>query len=735
MLKNYFKIAWRNITRHKIYSLINILGLALGICSCIVIYLITHFELNVDTFHPDKGRIYRIIEELQYNGDVPRSAATVPPGAPLAARENIPGLESIAAYHLYLAKINIPGSDDPTKKFDNKQEGRSTPSTIIAEPQYFTIFRYDWLAGNPAAALKDPFTVVLSETKARKYFGDASPENMIGQTMIYNDSLRVRVTGVVKDWQGNTDFPFSEFISFSTIQNSFLRKDIQRGEWGNGNSPWDSRAFVKLYPGTAPARVNAKLATLGKEHVKLDPGVKYSMKVQPLSEIHFNAGVDDGIRKAHLPTLYVLMGIAAFILLLAAINFINLSTALSLRRAKEIGIRKVMVGNRLSIVLQFLMETFLFTLGALLIAALAVKPVLSAFQAFIPEEVHFHLLHPATLGFILLLTVGTTLLAGFYPAKILSAYLPVLSLKGSGAQAGQGKWYLRKGLIVFQFAISLIFIISAIIISRQITYMRSQDLGFTTDAILSVYTDPGDSAKKMQLFAERIQQLPGINKVSRQSFTPLSDFRTTLPLQYKGKKETEVLAALHIADSNFISLYEIKFLAGRNLLPAANSDSIKEFVINESFAGALGFKRLEEAVGQFIYLGDKPIPIVVVVAGFHENSYHDPIRPIAIMDLAQPEKSLAIEMAAKGKELGSVKTTLAEVARVWKGIYPNEPFAYRFLDETIAAMYEKEQKTATLMNIATGLTIFISCMGLFGLSMFTAGQKKKKNGVRQKVGG
>lgn len=734
MLKNYFKIAWRNITRHKLYSLINILGLSLGICSCIVIYLITHFELSVDTFHPDKERIYRMVEEIQHSGDIPGSAAVIPPAAAQVVRETVPGLESIAAYHFYEAKIHIPGSEDPKKKFDNKEEGH-IPLTIIAEPQYFTIFKYEWLAGNPVTALRDPFTVVLSQMRARKYFGMTPADKLIGREMIYNDSLTVRIAGVVKDWQGNTDFPFSEFISFSTIQHSFLRKDIQLGEWGNGNSsPWDSRAFVKLYPGTVPARVNAQLATLVKARVKSEPDIKYSMRLQPMSDIHFNAAVDDGIRKAHLPTLYVLMGVAVFILLLAAINFINLSTALSLRRAKEIGIRKVMGGNRWSIVFQFLMETFLLTLAALLIASLAVKPMLWAFHAFIPGEVNFPIFHPATLGFILLLTLVTTLLAGFYPAKVLSAYLPVLSLKGPGAQVGQGKWYLRKGLIVFQFAISLTFIISAIIISRQINYMRSQDLGFTTDAILSVYTDPGDSAKKMQLFAERVQRLSGINKVARQSFTPLSQFRTMIPLRYKGKKEIEVLAALQMADSNFISLYDIKLLAGRGLLPAANRDSIKEFVINESFAGALGLKRPEEAVGQFIYLGDKPIPIVGVVADFHESSYHDPIRPIAIMDLAQPENSLAIKLAAKGKELSSVKSTLTQVAQVWKEIYPGEPFAYQFLDETIAAMYEKEQKTATLMRVATGITIFISCMGLFGLSLYAAEQRTKEIGIRKVLG-
>ena len=225
MLKSYLKIAWRNITRHKLYSLINILGLALGICSCIVIYLVAQFELSTDDFHPDAARIYRIIDERQENnGDVYRDA-NIPPGTAQTVREKMPGVETSAAYHFYQATITIPDSADPKKKFDNKLEGRSTPSTIIAEPQYFAIFKYDWLAGN-ATAVREPNTVVLSETKARKYFGATPLQELIGKEMVYNDSLRVRVAGIVKDWKGTTDFPFSEFISFSTIENGFLPKDI-----------------------------------------------------------------------------------------------------------------------------------------------------------------------------------------------------------------------------------------------------------------------------------------------------------------------------------------------------------------------------------------------------------------------------------------------------------------------------------------------------------------------------
>ncbi|HTI10519.1 MAG TPA: FtsX-like permease family protein, partial [Puia sp.] len=677
--------------------------------------------------------IYRLIETRQIENGDKYYAASIPQDLPAAAREKIPGLQTVAAYHFYRAKISIPGSQNPTRKFDNKQEYSSTPTTILADPEYFTIFKYDWLAGNPTTALKDPFTVVLSEAKAHKYFGSIPLDQLMGREMVFNDSLRVRVAGIVKDWKGITDFPFSEFISSCTLTNSFLKKGILDEKWDNGTSPWGSRAWVKLVPGTDPARIRTQLAQMSQGY-KTNPDIKYGLSLQPLTDIHFNNDIEDGIRKAHLPTLYVLMGIALFILALAAINFINLSTALSIRRAKEIGVRKVMGGNRRSIAFQFLTETFLLSLFALLLAVLSVKPLLSAFHDFVPAGVDFHPLDPATFGFVLLLTLITTLLAGFYPAKVLSAYLPVLSLKGAAVQAGPGKWYLRKSLIVFQFTISLIFIISAIVISRQINYMRSHDLGFTTDAIISVETNPEDSVKKVELLAEKIQQLSGVQQISRQSFTPMSGFRTSMPLQYKGKREQPISSAVQLADENFIPLYQIKLLAGRNLRPDVKRDSIKEFVVNESFTTTLGLKKPEEAIGQFVYLGDKPIPIVGVVADFHENSYHVPIRPVVIFDLSQPENSLAIKLASKGKEMKNIKTTLSQMEKIWKEIYPGKPFDWSFLDESIAGMYKEEQKTANLMKVATAITIFISCMGLFGLSMFTAGQRTKEIGIRKVLG-
>ena len=733
MFKSYFIVAWRNLIRRKTYAVINILGLSVAICVCIVIFLITHYELSTDAFHPDKERIYRVVEVVRdHNGHV-EEAASVPADLSLAAHDKLTGVEDIASYALYSAKIGVWDGGGKGIRYDNQIEGTRLPSTLLAGTEYFRVFPYEWLAGNSSTALTAPNTVVLTKASALKFFGNVPPEQLIGQDMVFNDSLIVRITGIIKDWTSHTDHPFTEFISYSTHDNPFLRKKLFADGDQGAFSPFFSRAFVKLLPGGSPARVTAQLHALAKMHAT-KPDIRYDLTLQPLSAIHFDASIADGFHKAHLPTLYVLMGIGVFILLLAAINFINLSTALSVNRTKEIGIRKVIGGSRLSIAVQFLMETLLVSIAALVLAILAVKPVLFAFQTFLPNGVKGHLFDRENIAFLLVLVLATTLLAGLYPAKVLSGYLPVLSLKGQVALKGHGNWYFRKGLIVFQFAISLIFIISTVIISRQIDYMRTKDLGFTTDAVLSLDAGPQDRSSKVALFAERIRQLPGVQNVARQSFTPLSNFEAGFDLQYKGKRDRQIQAGLQIADSSFIGLYNIHLLAGRNISEGMNRDSIKEFVINESLRKAAGFKTPQDAIGQFLHLDDHAFPIVGVVADYHENSYRQPIRPLVIFDLTGPEISFAIKLAAKGKDLASVKNTLAQLEQVWKETYPGTPFSYSFLDDSIAAMYRNEQKTETLMNVAAGITIFLSCMGLFGLSLFTASQRAKEVSIRKVLG-
>ena len=397
MFKSHLKAAWRNIALHKVYSLINVLGLALGVSACIVIFLDIHFELSYDNFHPEGPRIYRVLGTLTERNGEKTLFASAPHPVTAAVRQELTGLDAIAGIIPFRASIDIvtdggTNGHQAVRHFDNPNPW----STGIAEPAWFEIFPYDWLAGNPATALNEPFTVVLTESKARLYFGTGPLGKMLGRIVVYDDSLRVKVTGVVKDWNRNTDLAFTDFISESTIHGSVLLNNLNAGSWDPGAmSTW---TFAKLSRGTKPAVFGAELSALIARHGR--PGDKLSLSLQPLSDIHFNAKVvESSIRTAHLPTLYALMGIAGFILLLAVVNFINLATAQSIRRAKEVGVRKVLGGSRTSLVMQFLTETFVLTIIAVLLAVLLVNPILAAFRTFLPSGIVFHPFDPSNLVF------------------------------------------------------------------------------------------------------------------------------------------------------------------------------------------------------------------------------------------------------------------------------------------------------------------------------------------------
>ncbi|HVS97029.1 MAG TPA: ABC transporter permease [Puia sp.] len=722
MFKSHLKIACRNIIGHKGYSLINVLGLSLGIAACIVIYLITSYDLSFDTFHPDKKRIYRILGEITEPSGDKIHFASVPNPVSSAARQDLSGLDAIAGIIPYRATISVPLQ--PSSHFDNTTRSL----TGIAEPSWFTIFRYDWLAGNPSTALNEPFTVVLTESKARLYFGSGPLQEMLGRIVVYDDSLQVHVSGIVKDWIKSTDFPFTDFISAATIQSSFLKNSLTTESWKAGDrTTW---VFAKLSKGTAPAVFSSQLNALIKR--RGDPVDKLTLSLEPLADVHFNANVvESSIRVAHLPTLYALMGIAVFILLIAAINFINLSTAQSIRRAKEVGVRKVLGGSRVSLVWQFLTETFLLTLLAVLMAVAGVRPILTAFQSFIPAGVSFHPFDPPTLSFLLSVTIVTSFLAGIYPAKVLSAYVPAMVLKGSGVQKGGGKWYLRKGLIVFQFTVSLVFVIGSLVIASQLNYMRHKDLGFKTDAIINVGTPRGDSLTKIKVAAEKIRQLSGVSQVALEWLPPVDHAPRVMAIKLSSADQKPITVGQVAGNEDFIPLYHLRLLAGRNLEP---SDSVKEFVINESFSQIMGCRSPQKAIGRTIYWNNKAYPVVGVVADFHGSSLHEPIRPLCIINRVEREGNLAIELASKGQSEGAVKALLVRIETAWKSVYPAGTFQFGFFDESIALLYEKDRQTATLMNTAMFITIFISCIGLFGLAMYSAETKTKEIGIRKILG-
>ncbi|MEO6632408.1 MAG: FtsX-like permease family protein, partial [Mucilaginibacter sp.] len=451
-------------------------------------------------------------------------------------------------------------------------------------------------------------------------------------------------------------------------------------------------------------------------------------------DVHFNNAYDDTYtRKAHLPTLYGLMGIAAFILIIAAINFINLSTAQSLRRAKEVGVRKTLGSSKANLTIQFLMETFMVTIVAATVSVIITNPIIGAFQSIIPAGVTLTLINPVTVSFLILITITTALLAGFYPARVLSSYLPALSLKGQGSQKLNRKSYLRKGLIIFQFTVSLVFIIGTVVIADQVHFVLNTDLGFNKDAIVTTHTGLNDRGNKKDVFIDKIRQIKGVELVSRHRVTPVAFGHPGTFIDYKGPGGAKVDASFETCDNNYVSLFGLKIIAGRNLLP---SDTLKEFLVNETCAKALGFKRPEEALGKIVEVGinNAKWPIVGVVKDFHSQSLHEAIMPFFIGSIKRNEFAVSLKLATAGNGAESFNHIISQVEKAAKEVYPNDKFEYKFLDETIASLYDKEQKTARLMNTAMAIAIFISCMGLFGLATFTAQQRVKEIGIRKVLG-
>ncbi len=722
MFSNYLKNAWRHIIRHKTYSAINVMGLALGICGCLVIYLVASFEFSFDTFHPDKERIYCV--DISSAGGVGPGLMhwnCVPGTMPDAMRNNLSGLETVAAFQIYKPKVTIKAGDEVVKTFDNT-------AAIIAQPDYFDILPYTWLSGSKKTSA-NPMTVVLTQSRAKTYFGNLPPDKMIGRTIIYDDSLTVTVTGILQDWNKNSDFNFSDFISFSTIKNSVLKHRILLDN--PGAIIGSSQVLVKLAANVNPSQINAQFPAFVKKHVfPLLP--KTHAQLQPFTGIHFNKEYGGHGDKADLRVLYMLSAVAVFILLIAAVNFVNLSTAQAIQRTKDIGILKVLGSGRGGILIQFLTETFILALLAVAIAVIAMQPLLNLFASYIPAGVKFSFSNYTTWIFLTCIAIFTTLLAGFYPARVLSAFKAVASLKGEASNRPGNKGYLRKSLIVFQFTISLIFIIGTIMVNQQVDYMQNVDLGVKTTNIITLRSLFGN-AGKAKVLAEKIRQMPGIKQVIRQVNPPMGNSHMISDIQLQGSNGQKIESYTYSGNEDLVSFYHMKIVAGRNLL---HTDSVTEYLVNVTAAKAMGFTDPQKAIGRLLNTGarDKAYPIVGVVADFCESTPYDQILPCTISNNPDIQWGIALKLSPAGNHKGDIPALVNNIAKEWKELVPKDAFDYTFLSDSFSKMYENEQRTRWLMQTATVVTIFISCMGLFGLAMFTTERRTKEISIRKVLG-
>jgi predicted permease len=728
MFKNYFIVAFRNFWRKKIFSIINIAGLAIGISAALVIYLIVQYEFSYEGFQKDNGRIYRVVTNMHFP-DQDFKNAGVPGPLPPVVRNEIPGIEkSTLFWQANPMKVNIP------LKNENKNEFRKQDNIIFADEEYFRFFQYQWLAGSPDLSLNDLNKVVLTESRARVYFPYSDIRNAIGQTVIYDDSIKATVTGIVKDLDQITDFTFKEFISLPTYSEQ-LKKTNGWDEWGSVSS--SSQFFIKLKKGIDTARINKQLAVLRKKHEK-NAYLATEHFLQPLNDIHFNSDFDAfDHRQAHKPTLYGLLAVALFLLLLGCINFINLTTAQAAQRAKEIGIRKTMGSSKRQLVIQFLSETILLTSLATIVSVLLTPWILKVFSAYIPEGLHFNLFNqPNLLVFIISLILVVSLLSGFYPALILSGYKPVLVLKNLAyADTAQSRRiWIRKTLTVLQFVIAQFFIIATMVVGKQINFSLNKDMGFKKDAIIFFHVPFNfqHPDNKQFVLEEKLRSIPGIQKLSLAGFPPANQGISISTMKFnKNGKETETSVEVKQADTAYFDLYKMKLVAGRNL---QQSDTVREYVINENYARLLGYTNPADIVGQTIDRGGRKIPIVGVLTDIHTKSLHSAIQPLAFASQAKFHSTFHIALAPKVGNTDSWKKTIAAIGNAWKEIYPEEEFKYEFFDESIAKFYKKEQDTARLLNWSTGLAIFISCLGLLGLVVYTTTQRTKEIGVRKVLG-
>ena len=538
MFKNYWSTAVTVFTRNKIFTGINILGLSIGISAAIVIFLIGQYEFSYDKVETNPGRVYRVVMDLNFNGKQDHSGA-IPAALDAAVPKEVSGVEASVPVLQFQgdasAKVTIDNGGAAPPAIFKKQAG-----IVFTSPQYFSLLPFRWLAGSPASSLQSPFTVVLTETRARQYFPSMTADKIVGRSFRYNDDFAVTVSGIVKDLNAPTSFGGVEFISFATIAQTHLQGNFMMDVWNDWMAY--SHLYITVASTASAATVEKQINLLLKKYDSRPNSAAATtmhFRLQPLADVHFNdsyAGFDQ--RTAHKATLYALFAVAAFLLLLACINFINLTTANAAHRAMEIGIRKTLGGSRNQLVLQFLTETFLLTAGACVLSFFFIPLIMDLFVDFLPPGLSFQPLgNPSIFLYVFCLALLVSFLSGVYPAFFLSSYKPISVLKNqviAGGSQTRHQW-IRKTLTVSQFVIAQFFVISTVVVSRQIDYSLNADMGFRTAAIVSFEIPHNDAFRSQRNeLLQVIRGVPGVQMVSNGFLTPADDGAAFTDIKYEG---------------------------------------------------------------------------------------------------------------------------------------------------------------------------------------------------------
>jgi putative ABC transport system permease protein len=717
MFKNYLKIAYRNIIKQKAYSIINILGLALGLTACILVGLYIWQDLHYDDYHNKGDRIYRISVATQTPQGTFPMAETPALLAP-TLKQKYPEIDTIA--RVYFPDRDLVSSDD--KKFYEED-------LIFADDGFFNIFTHKFLQGDADLALKDKNSIVITKSAAQRYFGSQNP---IGKTLNFNNRLELQVTGVIDEVPVNSHFTFDMVGTYSSLVD--LPEGNYLEQWG---ATFGSYTYVLLQPESDPVQFGEKIAPFLNETMKVIEGVYKSFTLQPISSIHLNSKLEGEINPNSSVTYLVILGaIAFFILILACINFINLTTARAVKRAREIGVRKVFGAVKQQLVRQFLGESILITMIALACALVMVELFEPSFNKLIGTELTYTFFsNTYILAVIFLSAMMVGVLSGLYPAFVLTHFQPVQVMKGTMHSSRSGSSFLRKFLVLLQYSISLILIIFTIIINQQIGFMRNFDMGFDQEEVIVLKTPERMSYNSETIKAE-LEVIPGVIQTSTSLGVPVmgSGFGTNLTPDLE-HEDIEFMVSVRMIDHSFLDLYGIKLLAGNTLSELGEVDFTTKTLVNETTVKKLGFTSNEEALGHNYTIGlsdgvKRFAPeIVGVVQDFHFNSLHEEVSPLLFMYWPYLFEEISIKISPN-----NVPATIKDIKSIWEKFYPVHPFDFSFLDEKIDSMYKAEERSFKVISTFSVLAIFIACLGLLGLTFYTTEQRRKEIGIRKVLG-
>jgi putative ABC transport system permease protein len=703
MFLNYLQTTFRNFWKNKLYSLINICGLAVGMMASILLLLWVQDELSYNSFHQNTDRLYRVVTSIGTADSKQTWASSTASLAAFAARE-IPEIEQTVRF---IPNWNVSLFTYKDKKFKES-------ACVYADPSFFTLFNFPFVKGNPQQPFPNNQSIIITESIAKKYFGNDDP---IGKVIRTNDKEDFMVSGIIEDIPANSTIKFDIFFPFDILVKSYTPNIYWKSletDWGN----FGYQTYFLISPKSSLQAIEQKLTGLQRKHNSFDHSSIYSL--QAFSTIHlYNPDGSDG----RIQMVRIFFVVAVVILLIACINYVNLATARATNRAKEISIRKIIGANRPQLVAQFLGESAFTVISALMLALLLIGLIIPAYNELADKQMVLRLTDPTLLTTVGITLLATLLVAGVYPALLLSSFQPLQVMKGK-LLLGSGNASFRKMLVVTQFTFSVTLIISTFIIGSQLAYIRSKELGYTKENVFTIDMR-GDMNKRYQSIKNELLKQPGVVEVTSAAGNLLQIGNSTGDTDWDGKasRSTFMVHAMAI-EEDFLEMFNMQLVEGNNFT-GTKADST-HYILNETAIKQAG---IQDPIGKRFKLWLTEGTIIGVVKDFHFSSIHNKIEPAVF--LYRPEWHWQLYIKTTGKD---APKAIAAVEKLWKQYNPAFPFEYKFMDETYDQMYKSDQRTGKLFNYFAGITIIISCLGLFGLATYTAEQRTKEIGIRKVLG-